>query len=523
MTDYKEVVSSVRNSFASGKTKNVQFRIQQLKNLLRFYNENAEKILDAVYKDLRKPNLEAKLVELEVTKQDVEQLLNNVAEWAKPEKVSKTIVTMMEEPIIVKDPYGVVLVIGSWNYPVQLTMMPAAAAIAAGNCVIIKPSEVSSNTAKLLEEYLPKYLDQECYRVVCGGAQETQELLKQKFDYIFYTGAATVGRIVREASNKFLTPCTLELGGKSPTYIDGTADMDITVRRILWGKFTNLGQTCIAPDYILCTKEVEKKFISKAREVLKEWYGEKPQDSPCLGRIINERHFKRVSRLLESGKVAFGGSTDEKDLWIEPTILVDVEATDPVMQEEIFGPILPIVNVDNAFEAIKFINAGEKPLALYVFSKSRDVTDLFLQETSSGGVCVNDTIMHFSVDELPFGGVGNSGIGAYHGKFSFDTFTHKKSTLIRKFDAIGEHLGSGRYPPYSEQKVNRLLFLIKKRNLSFLKYMPYIATFAAGAATALFIIYINKGKQPALVTPVPQTWNEFAYRYLSKLRHAVRL
>lgn len=267
-------------------------------------------------------------------------------------------VNIMDGVYIYKDPYGVVLVIGAWNYPLQLTLVPVAAAIAAGNCVLIKPSEVAPATSKFIAQMIPKYLDSECFRVIEGGAKETSELLRQKFDYVFYTGSGRVGRIVHQACNENLTPCTLELGGKSPCYIDSTADITIATKRILWGKFINAGQTCIAPDYLLCSKQVQKQFLEEASNILKEWYGANPKDSPDLCRIINQSHFQRLSAMIKGANVAIGGETDSQEKYIAPTILVDVNPDDPVMQDEIFGPILPIINVDNAYDAIRFINSS---------------------------------------------------------------------------------------------------------------------------------------------------------------------
>jgi len=492
MNKYDPVLQKARSAFATGRTRDVNFRIQQLEALLRMYHENEAEIVTALYKDLRKPKYEARMFEIEVLKNDVRTMIQNCKKWAKPERVPKTLVTMMDTPIILQDPYGVVLVIGSWNYPIQLGLIPVSGAIAAGNCVVIKPSEVAPASSKLLEEIVPRYLDPECYQVVTGGPTDTQLLLKQRFDYIFFTGSSSIGKLVREAANAHLTPVTLELGGKSPVYIDETVDINIAARRIIWGKMVNCGQTCIAPDYVLCNKTTQEKFIAAMKKILVEWYGPDAQKSPDLCRIVNVRHFQRLQALLSSGKVAIGGKTDSDDLWIEPTVLVDVQPSDPVMQEEIFGPILPIINVENAYEAIKFINGGEKALTMYIFSRSTKLQQAFLEETSCGSVCINDVIMQFTVGELPFGGVGNSGIGAYHGKYSFDTFTHKKSCLIRSYDKLGESLGKDRYPPYSDEKLRRLLFLLKRRELPSFRFVPYVASFAVGVASILLLRYTAK-------------------------------
>ncbi|CAO1387428.1 unnamed protein product [Diamesa tonsa] len=488
---YTSILQRANTAFQSGKTKDIQFREKQLKALLCLYEENTEEMVAVLSADLRRSRQEATILEIEFLINDLKHVINNLSDWVAPEQASdipsKGFVNMLDGVYIFNDPLGTVLVMGAWNYPLQLTLVPAAAAIAAGNCVIIKPSEVAPNSAKFMAEKIPKYLDSECYHVVCGGVAETTELLKNRFDYIFYTGSSRVGKIVHQAANQFLTPVTLELGGKSPLYLDSTVDIGIATRRILWGKFINAGQTCIAPDYILCTKEMQAKFIEEAKIILLEWYGENTQASPDLCRIINQANFQRLSGFLNSGKLAIGGKTDVNEKFIEPTILMDVLPTDPVMQEEIFGPILPIIPIDNAFEAINFINSREKPLALYIFSKNKSDTQLMVSNTSSGGVCVNDTIMQLSVDTLPFGGVGQSGMGSYHGKFTFDTFTHKKACLIKDFNIIGEKLASSRYPPYSPEKTSFLATLMRKRKSIPMTYLPHVIMFAMGVATTMLV------------------------------------
>ncbi|XP_046388431.1 aldehyde dehydrogenase, dimeric NADP-preferring isoform X3 [Ischnura elegans] len=494
MGSYDEVVQNARRAFASGRTKNVDFRIQQLKKLYQFYKEHTNDMVDALAKDLRKSKQEAMVLEIDYLKNDLLATIDSVKEWAKPEKPSKQFANILDEVVVLKEPYGVVLILGAWNYPFQLSLVPLAGAIAAGNCVIVKPSEVSGASAKLMADLLPRYLDQECYQVVCGGVAETTLLLKHRFDYIFYTGSTVVGKIVRAASNEHLTPVTLELGGKSPVYLDSTADMDTAVRRILWGKCVNAGQTCIAPDYLLCTKEVGNEFVQKAKVILKEWYGENVKESPDFCRIVSERHHQRISRLMkESGKIAVGGGADVSDLFIEPTILQDVSPSDPIMQEEIFGPILPIVNVNNAYEAIQFINARDTPLTLYVFTTDKAMQGLFLSQTQSGSSCINDTILHFGVDTLPFGGVGNSGMGSYHGIYSFNTFSHMKGVLVKNFGALGETLGSSRYPPYSDKKIKLLKMLMKRRTIYGKKYIPYVLAFILGlVAMSVFRVLAKK-------------------------------
>ncbi|CAG9564140.1 unnamed protein product [Danaus chrysippus] len=481
-----QIVNKARDTFDSGVTKPIEWRRKQLKNLLRMYEENRNAMVDALVKDLRRSKMEAILLEVDYLINDIRNTIYNLDDWVAPVKPPKGLVNMLDDVVIYNDPYGVVLIIGAWNYPLQLLLLPLAGAIAAGNAVILKPSELAEASAKFMVETLPKYVDSDAVLLVEGGPEETSELLKQRFDYIFYTGGTSVGRIVYAAATKNLTPVTLELGGKSPVYIDNTVDIEVTAKRILWGKFINAGQTCIAPDYILCSRSVQDKFVDAAKNVLREFYGEDPQKSPDLCRIINNRHFSRLQALIDASKdkVAIGGRYDAQDKYISPTVLANVSANDVIMKDEIFGPILPIVPVENAYEAIKFINEREKPLVLYAFTTDEQLAKRIAENTSSGGMCINDTVMQMGVDTLPFGGVGSSGMGAYHGKASFDTFTHKKSCLIRNFAAIGEKLGSGRYPPYTDGKLSFITTLMRKRNGPSLKYLPHLIAFALGAGVA---------------------------------------
>uniref|UniRef100_A0A8D8IY14 Aldehyde dehydrogenase n=4 Tax=Culex pipiens TaxID=7175 RepID=A0A8D8IY14_CULPI len=492
MSNFADIVQQLHTTFGSGRTRDVAFREKQLQNLLRMYEENHAEMARALAADLRKHKQEAYLMEIEFLMNDLRSTIFKLRDWVKPDRPEKTMVNMMDGVFIYKDPYGVVLVMGAWNYPLQVTLVPVAAAIAAGNCVLIKPSEVAPATSRFIAETIPKYLDQDCYRVVEGGVKETSELLKQKFDYIFYTGSGRVGRIVHQACNENLTPCTLELGGKSPCYIDSTADIAIATKRILWGKFINAGQTCIAPDYVLCSKSVQKQFLEEARSVLKEWYGENAKDSPDLCRIINQQHFQRLSSMIKGANVAIGGDMDASEKYMAPTVLIDVKACDPVMQDEIFGPILPILTVESPQEAINFINARDKPLAMYIFSKNEAARDALIANTSCGGICVNDTLGHFAVESLPFGGVGPSGMAAYHGKYGFDSFTHKKSCLMKDFNALGEKLASSRYPPYSDSKLSFLSTLLKKRQGFSIRFLPYALMFGVGVASALIVQCITE-------------------------------
>ncbi|XP_060854195.1 aldehyde dehydrogenase, dimeric NADP-preferring isoform X2 [Rhopalosiphum padi] len=493
MANYADVVEKARTAFNSNQTKSLHLRKHHLRQLLKLLNENSSDLQLALASDLRKSKQEAVLFEIEYLKNDIINALGSIESWMKTERPDKPLINIMDDVLIHKDPYGVVLVMGAWNYPLQLTLLPVIGAIAAGNSVVIKPSEIAPATAKLIAELVPKYLNRDAFPVILGGVEETTQLLKQRFDYIFYTGSTSVGKIVRAAANEYLTPVTLELGGKSPLYIDGTVNMDIAVKRIIWGKCINAGQTCIAPDYILCTRQIQNTFVEKAKQLLKAWYTDDPKNSPDFCRIVSEKHFVRLLDLMtNSGSIAVGGRNDKKDLYIEPTILTDVKPTDPIMKEEIFGPILPIVIVDNAYDAINFINSRSKPLTLYVFSSDQEMQNLFMRQTSSGSFCVNDTVSHYAVENLPFGGVGLSGMGAYHGKHTFDTFTHRKSCLVKDFNIIGESFSSAKYPPYSDKKLSMISFLMKKKPSINFKFLPYLFVFGLGVCATFAFKYLNK-------------------------------
>ncbi|KAK4812241.1 hypothetical protein QYF61_011263 [Mycteria americana] len=387
--------------------------------------------------------------------------MDKLPSWAAPQPVKRNLLTMRDDAYVCPEPLGVVLIIGAWNYPFTLIMQPLIGAIAAGNAVVVKPSEISENTARLVADLLPQYLDRELYPVVTGGVPETTELLEQRFDHILYTGNSRVGKIVMAAAAKHLTPVTLELGGKSPCYIDKDCDLAVACRRITWGKYMNCGQTCIAPDYILCDPSIQSKVVENIKATLQEFYGEDVKSSPDYERIVNKHHFRRILGLLEGQKIAHGGEADEASCFIAPTILTDVSPESKVMEEEIFGPILPILTVKSVDEAIEFINRREKPLALYVFSNNKKLIKRVISETSSGGVTGNDVIMHFFLSTLPFGGVGNSGMGAYHGKHSFETFSHRRACLIK--DLKMEGTNKLRYPPGSWKKVDWAKFFVLKR------------------------------------------------------------
>ncbi len=442
-----KIIEKQRAYFATGVTRDVKFRVQQLKKLREAIVKNEKSLLEAMYKDLRKCETEGYLTEIGIVMNDINDAIDNTRKWTRNKHVPTPLFHAKASSYIKTDPYGNVLVIAPWNYPFQLAVAPMIGALAAGNTVILKPSEYALHTSKAVAALIREVYAEEYVAVVEGGIPETQTLLNEKFDYVFFTGSTNVGRIVYQAAAKHLTPVTLELGGKSPCIIDEKIQVSYSAKRIVSGKLINAGQTCIAPDYLLIHANIKDQLIAEMKKQINAFYGEDQQKSPDYGRIINKKHFKRLKSMMDkSGKIIFGGQTDEDDLYIAPTLLDDVAKDDPVMQEEIFGPLLPILTYTRLEDAIKFVNERPKPLALYMFSKSQKNIDKVMDETSSGGVTINDTVMHFANPNLPFGGVGASGIGAYHGRASYDTFSHQKGILHKSFlvDA------AVRYAPYGK-------------------------------------------------------------------------
>lgn len=440
----QDILESQRNFFNSGETIGLNFRIEQLKKLKKMILTHEKEILQAVYADLRKPDFENQLAETQFVLMEINHTLSHLKYWVKPEYVETPLFHKPGYSFIKAEPLGVSLIIAPWNYPFQLLIAPLVASIAAGNCAILKPSELSPNTSKMIAGLIKQTFDPNYIAVIEGGVNETTELLNLKFDYIFYTGSTSVGKIVMSAAAKHLTPVTLELGGKSPCVVDKNVPLKQTARKIIWGKFLNSGQTCIAPDYVLVDKSIKEKLIEVLKETISEFYGDTVQKSENYARIINERHFNRLMSLMVSGEIVAGGESDKNDLFITPTIIVKPDLKSELMTEEIFGPILPIIEFSDKSEAISFIKARSKPLALYVFSKNNRFIQSVLDQTSSGGVCVNDTLSHITTSSLPFGGVGDSGMGQYHGKKGFDSFSHQKSVLKKSF--LMDY--SMRYPPY---------------------------------------------------------------------------
>jgi len=440
--------NDLKTTFRSGRTKDLRWRAEQLSAIERMMSEREGEFIDALRQDLGKPALESWMNEISYVAGDAAHCRKNLRRWTKRMKVRTPAVVLPGKSWVQPEPLGVVLVIGAWNYPLQLTMSIAAAAIAAGNCVVIKPSEIAPATSALIAKCVPEFLDVGSVRVVEGGVAETTELLEQPFDHILYTGGGNVGRIVMSAAAKNLTPVTLELGGKSPCVVLPDANLEVTARRIVWGKFMNAGQTCTAPDYVLTDVDTEAKLLPLIEQSIREMFGDDPEQSDSYGRIISDRHFDRIRNLMNQGHVAIGGRENADTRYIEPTVLTDVPLDSVTMQEEIFGPVLPIVRADSLDAAIQFIRERDKPLAAYLFTNDSVAESRFIENVSCGNACINDTMMFAAVPELPFGGVGASGMGAYSGKQGFDTFSHMKAVLKRGWwpDL------AVRYAPYTDKK-----------------------------------------------------------------------
>jgi len=447
-SDPPDLVARLRAGFESGCTRPAAWRLEQLERIAALLRENAGAFTAALQADLRKPDIEAWATDIGSVVGEVELIRKKLRAWMKPERISTPLKLRPGSSFIVRDPLGVVLIIAPWNYPVQLALAPLAAAIAAGNCAVLKPSELTPRVSAELARLVPRYLDPRCVAVVEGGVPETTALLAERWDHIFYTGNGRVGRVVMQAAARHLTPVTLELGGKSPCIVDADADLEIAARRITWGKFLNAGQTCVAPDYLLVHESREAELLELLAKNLREFYGADPQRSPDLARIVSDAHLDRLAKLLESGQVVVGGRVDRNDRYVAPTLLRNVSPDSPVMQEEIFGPILPVLSVPSMEAAIAFVNARPKPLALYLFTRSQAVEDAVLSRTSAGGACVNAVLWHLGNPALPFGGVGESGTGAYHGRHGFEAFSHRKGVVKRSTRADFKLA----YPPYTRLK-----------------------------------------------------------------------
>ena len=440
--------ADLRSTYNSGHTRPLAWRKHQLEQMIKMLEENEPEFLAALKTDLGKPTVEGFITDIAFITGEIKLMLKNLKKWNKPQRVPTPLVTMPAKSQLIPEPLGVVLVIAPWNYPIQLLLVPAAGAIAAGNAVVMKPSEVSAATSEVLARLVPKYLDQKAITLVEGGVPETTALLAEHFDHIFYTGNGTVGRIVMAAAANNLTPVTLELGGKSPVIVDESANIHVTARRIAWGKWLNAGQTCVAPDYILVNEKVRQPFLDELGKAITDFFGADPQTSESYGRIVSPRHFDRLKSLMTGGKVIIGGETNGDSRYVAPTVLADVDMNSALMNEEIFGPLLPVISITSTKQAIDFITARPHPLALYVFAENKSVVKEVLAKTTAGGMTVNGTLMHLTSPHLPFGGIGESGMGGYHGKSGVRLFQHMKPVLSRgtKLDP------SLAYPPYTDKK-----------------------------------------------------------------------
>ncbi|KAJ4896523.1 Aldehyde dehydrogenase family 3 member H1 [Raphanus sativus] len=459
--DATDLVTELRRSFDAGVTRGYEWRVAQLKKLLLICDNHESEIVSALHDDLGKPELESSVYEVALLRNSINLALKQLKDWMAPDKAKTSLTTFPASAEIVSEPLGVVLVISAWNYPFLLSIDPVIGAISAGNAVVLKPSELAPASSSLLAKLLEQYLDSSAVRVVEGAVPETTLLLEQKWDKIFYTGSSRIGRIIMMAAAKHLTPVVLELGGKSPVVIDSDTNLKITVKRIIAGKWgCNNGQACISPDYILTTKEFSPKVVDAMKQELEAFYGKNPMESKDMSRIVNSNHFDRLSKMLEenevSDKIVYGGQKNRDKLKIAPTILVDVPLDSQIMSEEIFGPLLPIITLNNMEEIFDVIRSRPKPLAAYLFTQNQKLKERFAMTVSAGGIVFNDIAVHLAVPTLPFGGVGESGMGSYHGKFSFDAFSHKKAVLYKSF--IGD--AAIRYPPYSTGKLRLLKALV---------------------------------------------------------------
>ncbi|WP_434293334.1 aldehyde dehydrogenase [Clostridium botulinum] len=456
MENIRNILEKQKSFFDKGYTKDINFRIEALKKLKHNIKINENNIFKALKIDLNKSEFETFITEIGIVYDEINGAIKNIKKWSKPKKVKTPITNFLASSYIYNEPYGVALIMSPWNYPFQLIMAPLVGAISAGNCVLLKPSELAIETEKIIVKIIKDTFSDEYIGVITGGIEESTALLKEKFDYIFYTGGINVGKIIMRAAAEHLTPITLELGGKSPCIVDKDANIDLAARRIAWGKFLNAGQTCVAPDYLVVHRNIKEKLISSIENYIVEFFGENTFESEDYPRIINERHFKRLEGYLKEGKIVSGGNTDINNLYIEPTIIEGINFENRIMEEEIFGPIFPVIEFENIDKVIDIVKNNPKPLALYYFSENKEKQEFIIKNISFGGGCINDTIMHLSTSTLPFGGVGSSGIGGYHGRASFDTFSHKKS-ILKKSNLIDIKI---RYAPF-KGKINLAKRLFK--------------------------------------------------------------
>jgi acyl-CoA reductase-like NAD-dependent aldehyde dehydrogenase len=444
--EYSSLVAAQRACFKAGRTRPIEWRIEQLNAIKRMVDESREAMYEALWHDLRRNRVDADLMDVDFNIREANFALKHLEDWIKPKRVHTPLLMEPGHVRLRRDPLGVTLIIGAWNEPYMLTLVPLVAAIAAGNTAVLKPSEISEACAAQTAEMVPKYLDNAAVAVALGGVPETTALLDQKWDLIFFTGSPPVGKIVHQAAAKNLTPSVLELGGKSPTIVHSSANIRTAARRIAYGRFMNSGHICTAPDHVLVWPDVKDQLVAELRQAIHAFYGDDPKQSPDYGRVINRRNFDRLASFLDNGSVVAGGESDPDQLYIAPTVLVDVPVDSAIMQEEVFGPILPIVEIESVESVIDWVNERPRPLGLYIFTEDQDVAERILEATNSGGACVNDCAVHPLVPELPFGGVGNSGMGKYHGHWGFEAFTNARGVLYHSAS-----IDPGvKYPPYTD-------------------------------------------------------------------------
>lgn len=455
-TEIQQIHRAQKDFFANNETKDVGFRIAQLEKIKGLIKANEDRLYEAIYADFGKSEFETYATEFSLLYHELNLFIKNIRKWSKKQRVSTGLANFPAKSYTIAEPLGTTLVIGAWNYPYQLSLLPAITSLAAGNTVILKPSEMPARTSAVMAELVNNNFPAHYFQVVEGGVDETTYLLEQKFDKIFFTGSTQVGKIVYQAAAKHLTPVTLELSGKSPTIVMSDADIKMTAKRIVWAKFLNAGQTCIAPDYILVEQSVEGKLIAALKEEMGNYPQQSDQQKEHYLKIINTKNFDRLTEMLDHDKICYGGITNRAERFISPTLMKDVTFEDAVMQEEIFGPILPVLSFTDLDTAIKKIKALPKPLSFYVYSKNRTIIEKLLREVSFGGGAINDSLMHVSNSNLPFGGVGGSGMGSYHGKTGFDAFSHRKSIIDKPFWLEP----SVKYPPYTNGKLNLIKWLM---------------------------------------------------------------
>lgn len=448
-----ELIGDQRQYFQSGKTRPVSFRKENLQKLRDLLTEHEKEICEAVYKDLKKPEMEVVSAEILTILDEIDHHLKYLNKWVKPEKARANLISLPSTSEIRRFPYGVTLIIGAWNYPVNLLLLPLAGAISGGNCSVLKPSELAPHTSALMRKLIGKTFNRSYIHVVEGGVDVNQELLDLPFDKLFFTGSPRVGKIVMEKAAKRLTPVTLELGGKSPAVVHKDADIKTAARRIAWGKFMNAGQTCIAPDFVLVHRQEKDELVKQLTKAIRKYYGKDPRKSNDYGRIINQNHFERITGLMAESHICTGGEIDSGERYIAPTILDGVDWEHPIMKEEIFGPLLPVMTYGDQQSPVDLLRTLPEPLSLYIFAEDELFTERLVTNLPHGGTCINDVIMHISNPNLPFGGSGNSGMGQYHGRYSFESFTRPHAVMHRKTWPDP----SFRYPPFGKK-----LYLLKK-------------------------------------------------------------